>query len=161
MKLRPTTELLDEVITEALQHTDRRRSEHHIRVQSPDAIVLVKIDARLIMQVIINLVDNAIKYTPPGSNISIEIGVRGTQAVVTVADDGGGISDEAKAHIFDMFYTGDKTKIVDSRRSLGLGLALCKSIITAHGGQITVTDNQPHGAVFSFTLPIEEVTLHE
>lgn len=161
MKLRPTTELLDEVITEALQHTDRRRSEHHIRVQSPDAIVLVKIDARLIMQVIINLVDNAIKYTPPGSNISIEIGVRGTQAVVTVADDGGGISDEAKAHIFDMFYTGDKTKVVDSRRSLGLGLALCKSIITAHGGQITVTDNQPHGAVFSFTLPIEEVTLHE
>ena len=80
---------------------------------------------------------------------------------MTVADTGSGISDEAKAHIFDMFYTGDTTKIVDSRRSLGLGLALCRSIITAHGGQITVSDNQPHGAVFSFTLPIEEVTLHE
>ena len=161
MKLRPTAELLDEVITEALQHTDRRRSEHNIHVQSPEALVLVKIDARLIMQVIINLVDNAIKYTPPGSDIEIETGVNGTQAVVTVADNGRGISDEAKAHIFDMFYTGDTTKIVDSRRSLGLGLALCRSIITAHGGQITVSDNQPHGAVFSFTLPIEEVTLHE
>jgi len=79
---------------------------------------------------------------------------------VTVADNGDGISDEAKEHIFDMFYTA-ATKIADSRRSLGLGLALCKSIITAHGGTISVEDNVLHGAVFTFTLPMEEVTLHE
>ena len=59
-----------------------------------------------------------------------------------------------------MFYTENK-KTADSRRSLGLGLALCKSIVTAHGGMITVSDNTPHGAVFTFTLPMEEVTLHE
>ncbi len=59
-----------------------------------------------------------------------------------------------------MFYTAG-AKVADSRRSLGLGLALCKSIVTAHGGNITVADNVPHGAVFTFTLPIEEVTLHE
>lgn len=81
-------------------------------------------------------------------------------AVVTVRDNGGGISDEAKKHIFDMFYTAG-AGAADSRRSLGLGLALCKSIVTAHGGNITVGDNQPHGAVFTFTLPMEEVMLHE
>ena len=148
MKLRLTTELLDEIIAEALRHTGRKSSEHQIKVKLTDALILVKVDARLIMQVIINLVDNAIKYTPPGSEF------------ITVSDNGSGISDEAKKHIFDMFYTAN-TEIADSHRSLGLGLALCKSIITAHGGNITVTDNLPHGAVFTFTLPAEEVKLHE
>lgn len=155
-----TTELLDDVISEALRHTDRRRNEHDIRVKSADSFVLVKIDARLIMQVIINLVDNAVKYTPPGSTIVIETKVGDGLAAVTVSDNGSGISNESKEHIFDMFYTANN-KAADSRRSLGLGLALCKSIIGAHGGTITVSDNQPHGAVFQFTLPTEEVNLHE
>lgn len=160
MKLRMTTELLDDVISEALRHTDRRRNEHDIRVKSADSFVLVKIDARLIMQVIINLVDNAVKYTPPGSTIVIETKVGDGLAAVAVSDNGSGISNESKEHIFDMFYTANN-KAADSRRSLGLGLALCKSIIGAHGGTITVSDNQPHGAVFQFTLPTEEVNLHE
>ena len=79
---------------------------------------------------------------------------------VQIADNGKGIPDEDKPHIFEMFYT-DATKAADSRRSLGLGLALCKSIITAHGGMIKVEDNQPHGARFIFTLPAKEVKLHE
>ncbi|PWM41155.1 MAG: sensor histidine kinase KdpD [Clostridiales bacterium] len=160
MKLRLTTELLEEIIGEALQHTDRRRSEHDVQLKADGSLLLVKADARLIMQVVINLVDNAVKYTPPGSQIVIETKREGTMAVVTVRDNGGGISDEAKKHIFDMFYTAG-AGAADSRRSLGLGLALCKSIVTAHGGNITVGDNQPHGAVFTFTLPMEEVMLHE
>lgn len=160
MKLRLTAELLDEVIAEALQHTDRRRSEHEIRVVSDEEFMLVKVDARLIMQVLINLVDNAIKYTPAGSTIEIKTRRSGKRAIISVSDNGGGISDEAKPHIFDMFYTAG-TKVADSRRSLGLGLALCRSIVNAHGGEISVADNQPQGAVFTFTLPIEEVTLHE
>ena len=160
MKLRLATELLDEVVGEALRHTDRRRCEQKIKIKQEEDFLLVKADARLIMQVIINLVDNAIKYTPPGSEVVIETKREGNLAVVTVADNGDGISDESKEHIFDMFYTA-ATKIADSRRSLGLGLALCKSIITAHGGTISVEDNVPHGAVFTFTLPMEEVTLHE
>ena len=65
-----------------------------------------------------------------------------------------------KPLVFEMFYSGAKD-IADSRRSLGLGLSLCKSIITAHGGEIELSDNKPHGAVFTFSLPIEEVNLHE
>ena len=121
---------------------------------------MAKMDARLIVQVLINLVDNAIKYIPPGSHIDITTGREGDWAVITVSDDGLGISDGAKARIFDMFYTVNHGA-ADSRRSLGLGLALCKSIVNAHGGAITVADNPPHGARFRFTLPIEEVTLHE
>ena len=79
---------------------------------------------------------------------------------VSVADDGPGIPDEAKPRVFDMFYS-EANRIVDSRRSLGLGLALCKSIVTAHGGTIEVSDNIPVGTVFTFTLPAGEVELHE
>lgn len=160
MKLRLTTELLDEIISEALQHTDRKRNEHNIVVKQEDAFILVKVDTRLIMQVIINLVDNAIKYTPQNSEIVIETIQKNHEVEICVRDNGKGISDEAKEHIFDMFYTAETT-IVDSRRSLGLGLALCKSIIAAHGGSISVSDCYPHGAKFTFTLPSEEVTLHE
>ena len=108
MKLRLTTELLDEVIAEAMQHTDRRRSEHDVRVKPCGNFVLVKVDARLVMQVIINLVDNAIKYTPKGSEIVIETRQEGSQAVVTVSDNGGGISDGAKTHILTCFIRRTK-----------------------------------------------------
>ena len=74
--------------------------------------------------------------------------------------DGAGISDEVKPHIFEMFYTGKNT-IADSHRSLGLGLALCHSIIEAHNGKLNLTDNVPHGCIFTFTLPLSEVTLNE
>ena len=79
---------------------------------------------------------------------------------VSVADNGNGIADEQKSRVFDMFYTG-ANKIADCRRSIGLGLSLCKSIINAHGGEITITDNVPHGAIFTFTLPVGEVEIHE
>ena len=80
--------------------------------------------------------------------------------MVEIADDGPGIPDSAKERVFDMFYTASN-KPADSKRGMGLGLALCRSIVTAHGGQITVSDRIPHGCVFQFTLPIEEVDLHE
>jgi two-component system sensor histidine kinase KdpD len=67
---------------------------------------------------------------------------------------------EIKPRIFDMFYSG-ANQIADSRRSLGLGLSLCKSIINAHGGELTVSDNLPHGTVFTFTLPAGEVKVYE
>ena len=77
-----------------------------------------------------------------------------------VADEGPGIPDDQKGQVFDLFFTsGNPTG--DSRRGLGIGLSLCQSIIRAHGGTITVSDNAPRGAVFAFTLPKDEVNLHE
>lgn len=158
--IRLQAELLDEVIAEALQHVSRRKTEHKISFQASEDFMLVKVDARLIMQAVINIVDNAIKYTPVGSEIIITTCRQQGKAVVRIADNGPGISDEMKPHVFEMFYSGAKN-MADSRRSLGLGLSLCKSIVGAHGGELTLSDNTPHGAVFTFTLPIEEVDLHE
>ena len=160
LNLRITEDLMDDVITEALHHINRKSEEHHISVESKEEILLAKMDAKLIVQVIINIVDNAIKYTPKNSHIVIRTEKRGKQAIVSISDDGNGIADEIKPRIFDMFYSG-ANQIADSRRSLGLGLSLCKSIINAHGGELTVSDNLPHGTVFTFTLPAGEVKVYE
>ena len=80
--------------------------------------------------------------------------------VVSVSDNGPGIPDEQKPRIFDMFYSG-ANKVADSRRSLGLGLSLCKSIVTAHGGTIEAIKNEPQGTIFRFTLHASEVNAHE
>ena len=160
INLTRSVELMDEVAAEALHHVNRKSSEHIIRINSSQELLLANIDVKLIVQVMINLVDNAIKYTPAGSAIEVGMKKEGKWIYVSVSDNGPGIPDEQKAHIFDMFYSG-ANKIADSRRSLGLGLSLCKSIVTAHGGVITVSDNQPKGTVFTFTLPAGEVNLNE
>ena len=160
MNLRMETELVSEVISEALRHVSRQSVEHSITAESTDDFLLARMDARLIVQVIINLVDNAIKYTQKGSRIQILTDKLESNVRIRVTDDGPGIPDEAKPFVFDMCYTG-ANRIADSRRSLGLGLCLCRSIIRAHGGEISVSDNTPSGCIFTFTLPCEEVTIHE
>lgn len=160
MNLHLETELIEEVINEALNHISHKKDEHRIEVKANDEFILAKIDAGLIIQVIINIVDNAIKYTPKGSMISIETFKHKDFVEIQIADDGAGISDKDKEKLFEMFYTV-KHEVIDGRRGLGLGLALCKAIIVAHGGNIAVKDNIPHGTIFSFTLPIKEVEIHE
>lgn len=145
-------ELVDDVIGEALRHANNRTADHKIRVEQDDFSLLARMDARLIVQVLVNLVNNAVRYTPPGSEIVIRAEQKKDCVVFEVADNGNGIPDVSKDRIFDMFYTLNAASS-DGRRSLGLGLALCKSIVQAHGGTIAVRDNVPHGAVFSFTLP--------
>lgn len=153
-------QLVEEIVSEAMLHISRKKSEHTISVSHADDLLLAKCDARLIVQVIINLVDNAIKYTPVGSRICIVSKAENGMAVISVSDNGVGISEGEKNKVFQMFYTGSAS-VADSRRSLGLGLSLCKSIVEAHGGEICVTDNLPNGAIFTFTLPAGEVELHE
>jgi len=160
MELKTQPQLVEEIVSEAMQHISRKRDEHTITVTHKDELLLAQCDARLIVQTIINLVDNAIKYTPVGSHIWLSTRREEDIAVFTVADDGPGIPDQEKKQIFQMFYTGS-TAMADSRRSLGLGLSLCKSIVTAHDGTISVSDNQPAGTVFTFTIPAGEVEVHE
>jgi Osmosensitive K+ channel histidine kinase len=158
MKLNLQPELLEDIISEALKHISRKSVEHQILVEEEDDLLVVKVDAKLIMQVIINLVDNAIKYTEKGSMIKITTKRRNGDIRIEVADNGTGISEDQKVKLFEMFYTGNHS-IADSRRGMGLGLALCKAIIHAHKGQISVRDNKPTGTIFRFTLKAEEVTL--
>lgn len=160
MHLTLTAELIDEVIRESLHHINRKSVDYLISYHEPDEYLLAKMDARLIVQVLINLIDNAIKYTPKGSSIIVSTYKQDDYAVIEVADNGPGIPAEAKPRIFEIFYTAS-AKTADSRRGLGLGLTLCKSIVNAHGGEITVLDNKPCGTIFRFTLPAKEVKIYE
>ena len=161
MSINMQPELIEEVITEALRHINRRKCEYKIYTEVSDDLIMAQMDSRLIVQVIINIVDNAIKYTPPGSEIRIRArSLNKEMVIVDIIDNGEGIIDEDKVRLFDMFFTSDKNK-GDSRRGLGLGLSLCKSIIDAHGGNISVRGNIPKGTIFSFTLRAKEISIYE
>ena len=153
-------ELLEDIFTEALSHLDRNSVQHHIEVHLADDMLMADMDARLMVQVVINIVNNAIKYTPEGSHITLSARKSHQMVVVEIADDGPGIPNPAKEKLFDMFYTNGKER-GDGRRGLGLGLSLCKSIVSAHGGSIEAVDNHPQGTIFRFTLKASEAAQYE
>lgn len=156
--LRLSGELIEDIFAEAAAHV-HADSGHTLVIEPLSEMLMVRADSRLIVQVLVNLIGNALKYTPPGSTVRLSAVRQGSEAVLSVADDGPGIPPEEKEKIFDMFYVGNNPASA-GRKSLGLGLALCRTIVNAHGGRIWVEDNSPHGAVFSFTLPVEEVAEH-
>lgn len=158
INMRP--EIVGDVIDEAVSHIGVRSRGYTVTVNENDELLMANMDARLIMQVLINLIDNAIKYTQKGTTIVITTQRIKEVIYISVADNGEGISCEAKARVFDMFYSGGNGRS-DARRGLGLGLALCKTIITAHGGDIRVEDNEPSGTIFTFTLAAKEAVLNE
>ena len=160
LNLNITTELMDDMISEAVNHLSRQLKHYIVQRNRPEELLFVKADARLIVQVIINLLDNAVKYAPSGSTIRIDTAEQEQKVIVRIADEGPGIPDDQKKRIFDLFYSsGNPTG--DSRRGLGIGLSLCQSILRAHGGTISVSDHEPNGAVFTFSLPKDEVNLNE
>ena len=151
---------LEEVIGSARNRTAELLRDRPLAVQLPPGLPLAPLDGVLIEQVLVNLINNAIKYTPEHSRIELFAAPEGKFVRICVTDDGPGIPEESRDKLFDMFYTLGKTRS-DGRRGLGLGLALCRSIVAAHGGVIDVQNAAPHGACFRFTLPRTEVTLYE
>ncbi|MDD4716473.1 MAG: ATP-binding protein, partial [Oscillospiraceae bacterium] len=149
-------EAVEEVLSGAVRYMSRRYSEYEIEVQAPDELLMVPMDAKLINQVLINLIDNAVKHTAPPGEISIAVNgdKEHSRAVFFVRDTGCGISVSDLPHIFRMFYTAHSNRS-DSRPGIGLGLTICESIIKAHGGTITARNRtDANGAEFIFTLPL-------
>lgn len=156
MKIKKEMELVEEVVYEAIQRISKRFMEHEIKVTIPEEVIMAPMDGSLIEQVIINLIDNAIKFTPKDSLIEVKVYEDEKNAYFEVIDSGMGISEDIISHIFDRFFTnGDK--ISDSRRGVGLGLAICKSIVEAHGGRISAYNRgNSEGAIFRFNIPKED-----
>ena len=146
-------ELIEDLFQSVVAHLDRRAAEHHISVHLEDDTLMAAMNARLIQRVIINILNNAIQYTPKESNIELSAVKKGNVVQISVTDDGPGIPDDAKRHLFDLFYTAGQGK-ADCQRGLGLGLNLCQSIVAMHGGKIDVLDHMPAGTTFQFTLPL-------
>jgi two-component system, OmpR family, sensor histidine kinase KdpD len=142
---------LEEVVGSALARVEKRLGERRVDIDLPPDLPLVPLDPLLIEQVLINLLDNAIKYTPEGSPIDISAAVEDRVVGVTVADRGPGFAPGEEAQIFEKFYRGQNA---GTRSGAGLGLAISRGIVEAHGGRITAEPRPGGGAVFRFTLPL-------
>lgn len=144
-------ELLEDILLDAFNSAKKRHPSHQFDLILPEEVHVVNCNAQLMMQVMGNLLGNAVKYSKEGTKITIRMKQEQENAVVEVEDEGEGVPEQQKEQIFQMFYT-TSGKVSDRNRGFGIGLALCKTIITAHGGKIWVSDAKPHGAVFTFTL---------
>ena len=151
---------VDGVIRDTIKKYAKIMIRRHIGINYSGTGQEVYTDGKWLAFMLEQILSNAIKYTPKGSKICIRGMKCNGKAQICVEDNGPGIADEMKPYIFEMFYTG-KSTIADSQRSLGLGLSLCQSIIEAHDGRLILTDNTPRGCIFTFTLPLSEVTLNE
>lgn len=160
--LQKNMEPIEEIIASAVNRIEKRASQYEITVEIPEEYIEVAMDARLIEQVVVNLLDNAIKHTKKTEEIKIivskeKIKENEYEARVTVMDRGEGIQEKDIPNIFQMFYT-TSTKPADSQYGIGIGLAICETVIKAHNGTI-IGKNQTDGkgAIFSFTLPMKGV----
>lgn len=126
--------------------------KHEVRVEAPVALPHVQVDQRRIVQVVDNLLTNAIRYSPRGGRVVISLRPADGGVEVAVADQGVGIPREAQGRLFTPFYRA-KREDIEGIRGTGLGLAICKTIVEAHGGRIWVESEQGKGATFRFTVP--------
>ena len=152
--LQKQDEVVDDVVSEAVSHTERLLRGRKLSVCLPDRVVTAPMDGKLIAQVIINLLENAARHTPPESQIVLKVDLGKGKLLISVIDTGEGVPPAIRSRLFERFVT-QYNGIADGRRGLGLGLAICRAIVEAHGGTIWVADNQPRGSVFTFTLPME------
>jgi two-component system sensor histidine kinase KdpD len=145
---------LEEIIGSAIRRTHKPLKDHVVRTAVAEDLPLVPVDATLLEQVLVNLLENAAKYTPARSTITLSARREGDVATVEVADEGPGLRVDELEHLFDSFYRGTAGTTA-ARPGVGLGLAICQAIIAAHGGRIWADNRKPSGAVFRFTLPLE------
>lgn len=153
---------LDELIDSVLIKFAKRYPDQEVEVDLPDELVIIPMDAILIEQVIINILENAVQHAEGMKNLALNVKCNGDRVVFEVQDDGDGIPEDRLKHLFDGSLLGDSSDEVSAdcrpRRNAGIGLSVCATIIKAHGGDISAYNSAEGGAVFRFTLKIEEVT---
>lgn len=154
MNVAKTPEVAQKMIAEAISRIRKRFKDRKIEVKVPDELFLVPMDGTLIEQVLINLMENAVKHSGEDSVIEVLLEKRGNRAVFEVSDNGEGISEQELPYLFDS-YAPSGGKSSDSSRGMGIGLSICMSIIKAHEGTLEARNKKDGGAVFSFSLPLQ------
>jgi len=154
LRARKERQPLEDVIGAALARLERNLQDHPVATHLPEDLPLVPLDAVLIEQVLINLLDNAVKYTPSGSPIEIRISTTASDLTVEVSDRGPGLPSGDEERVFEKFYRGNARGV----QGAGLGLAICRGIVLAHGGRMWAQNRADGGAVFRFTLPVDSVS---
>lgn len=146
-------ELLEEIIPQAVRNVETIIGNRKIHYDIPDDIVVIKVDATLIIQVITNILANAIHHTDDNGNIYFKVWQTGKHTVIRIKNDGSQINTEDLPHIFEPYYRGGDNQ---KTNGFGLGLSICKIIITAHGGTIEANNDPVKGVYFQFALPNED-----
>ncbi len=144
---------LEEVVGGVLTRLRERLRQHPVAVRLPAELPWLSMDGGLIEQVLANLLENAVKYTPPGTSIEIGAAIVDTSVAVEVADRGPGLPTGAEGRVFQKFY---RAQTEGGQGGVGLGLTICRAIIEAHGGRIWAENRPGGGASFKFTLPAAE-----
>ncbi len=145
---------VNDIIDATVSHMSSNLKGHKLKVTKSSDLLIVNVDVSLIVQLLVNLVDNAVKYSGAGKEIILSSKLDQKEALIEVADHGPGIPDGEKEKVFEMFYTIQDPVSSDGRRGLGLGLALCRTIASAHNGSLKIVDNKPKGCIFELRLPL-------
>jgi len=154
MNVTKTLEAAEEIVSEAISRIRKRFPNRKINVQVPEELLMVPMDGTLIEQVLINLLENAVKHSPDDSVIDVHVKKSGQNAVFEVIDNGEGISEEDFPYLFES-YIPNGNRSSDSSRGMGIGLSICMSIVKAHQGKMEAANRKTGGAVFNFELPLE------
>ena len=150
LRIRKEPQPLEEVVGAAIHHLDDRLRGRDLEMKIPMHLPLVAIDAVLMEQVIVNLLENATKYTPPGSPIEFSAIASRREVMIEIADRGPGVAKQDTERVFEKFYRAPNGE----GGGVGLGLAICRGIVQGHGGRIWVTERAGGGAAFRLTLPL-------
>jgi len=155
-RIKKEPEAVEEIISEAVTKFRKQFSAVDVRVKVPDELVMVPMDAVLIEQVLINLMENAVRHGEYTSTIELEVTIQKKNAVFTVIDNGCGIDPKLLPRLFEEMFPHAHEMGGDVHRSLGIGLSVCMSIVQAHGGEMKANNREEGGACVSFLLPLEE-----
>ncbi len=153
VKLKIKQEFMEEIMAEVISRTAKQMTDYQVELSVPKELIMVDMDGQLIEHVLINLLDNASKYTPKGSVVKLIVNYEDTFVKVQVKDNGPGIPKKSMEKLFNRFFTSGETSD-HGRRGIGLGLEICKAIVEAHNGSICAYNNESGGATFEFKIPI-------
>ena len=143
---------VSEIVETALEKSRQVLGKHQLRLQIPDSLPEVRVDLERIAEVLIHLLENAAKYSPEDTPITVSAEARGKMVEISVADRGPGIDDLEQSLVFEKFYRGRDQRY--RVQGTGMGLSISKAIVEAHGGTIGLTSQVGSGSVFHFTLPV-------
>jgi PAS domain S-box-containing protein len=155
--LRPAPVSVAPLVRRTVRKLAGRSARHSLRVELPPDLPTVTGDPERLEEVLLNLVENAIKYSPGGGEVTISASVERDELVVRVQDQGIGVGVRDRERIFDRFYRVDGS-LARRTQGTGLGLFICRAIVAAHGGRIWVESALSRGSTFSFSLPLEQKT---
>ena len=156
VQIKKSPEAAEEIAAEAVSKFRARFPETHVSVSVPPELVMVPMDAVLVEQVLINLMENAVLHGRHVTLIELSVCCEGSDAVFSVADDGCGIDPRILPRLFEEMFPHAQELRGDVRRNMGIGLSVCMSIVRAHGGRMTAENRKEGGALVSFALPLEE-----